>query len=99
MKKHEFKPGMSIWIPCEVRSGPFPNERRAYIKLDGTEWFGFVDVSQLKNKVQEGEDYVRATIIGIRKERIALGIHGQAPASGPIETNPAHLSRLSLVPT
>lgn len=99
MKASEIKTGMMIWIPCEVKGGPFPNERRAYLKLNGTEWFGFVDVSQLKDKVPEGHDFVRATVIGVQKERVALGIHGQAPASSPIETNPAQLSGFSLVAT
>jgi hypothetical protein len=99
MKAGDIKKGMLMWIPCEVKSGPFPNERRVYIKLDDMEWFGFVDVSQLKEKVPQGHDFVRATVIGVQKERVVLGIHGQAPASGPIETNPTRLSGFSLVPT
>ena len=48
MKKGDIKPGMVVWVPCEVRPGPFPNERKVYIKLDNSEWFGFVDVLSYK---------------------------------------------------
>lgn len=99
MKPSGIKNGMAVWLPCEVRSGPFPNERRIYIKHDTGEWFGFVDVSQLKEKVEKGSDYVRATVIGVQDERVVLGIRGQAPASKPIETRPAFIGGLSPVPT
>jgi hypothetical protein len=98
MNKGEIKKGMVVWLPCEVRSGPFPNERRIYVKHDNGEWFGFVDVSQLKNKVKQGSDYVRATVIGVQDERVVLGIRGQAPASKPIETRPSFVGGLSPVP-
>jgi hypothetical protein len=99
MKAGEIKKGMVVWLPCEVGGGPFPNERRIYVKLDNSEWFRFVDLSQLKDKVQQGSDLVRATVIGVQDERVVLGIHGQAPASGPIETRPALIGGLSPVPT
>lgn len=99
MKRSEIKKGSVLWLPCEVRGGPFPNERRIYVKFDNSEWFGFVDVSQLKDKVEQGSDSVRATVIGVQNERVVLGIHGQAPASRPIEARSALIGGLSPVPT
>jgi hypothetical protein len=99
MKGSKIKKGTIVWIPCEVQSGPFPNERRVYVKLDDSEWFGFVDVSQLKEKVPQGTDCVQATVLGIQNQRVVLGIHGQAPASGPLETTPTAIGGLAPVPT
>jgi len=97
MKPVVIKSGMTVWVSCDVRPGPFPNERKVYIKLDNNEWFGFVDVSQLKNKVESGPDFVQATVIGVRDERVVLGIRGQSPASRPIETNTSVIGGLSPV--
>jgi hypothetical protein len=97
MKSREIKKGMVVWLPCEVRPGPFPNERKVYIHAESSEWFGFVDISQLKEKVEEGEDAIRATVIGVQAERVVLGIRGQAPASRPIETGPTFVGGLSPV--
>lgn len=98
MTPKHFKVGNEVWIPCEVRTGPFPNERRIYVKLDNSEWFGFVDDSQLQEKVAQGKDYVRATVIGIRDERVVLGIRGQSPASPPIEATSTAVGRFTAIP-
>ena len=86
---NRIRKGMMVWIPCDVRSGPFPNERRIYIKLEQNEWFGFVDESQLRERVREGSDHVQARVVAIHNEKVVLGIRGQSPASRPIETSPS----------
>ena len=52
MKATEIKKGMVVWIPCEVRGGPFPDERRVYVGTEIGEWFGFVNISQLEKKLR-----------------------------------------------
>lgn len=99
MKASVLKKGMVIWIRCEVKPGPFPNERRVYVKLDENEWFGFVDVSQLEKQGKESPDRVRATVLAVQNDKVVIGIHGQAPASGPIETTSTTIGDLSPVPT
>ena len=43
------KPGALIWLPCEVKPGPFPNERLVKVaSRAGEDWVGFVDVRYLK---------------------------------------------------
>ncbi len=77
-----------VWLPCEVRSGPFKDERRVYLKLGDNEWFGFVNVAELKEKVLQGSDRVKAVVIGMEpKGRVILTVRGQSPASGPIHTD------------
>ena len=44
-----------VWVPCEVRGGPFPDERMVYIESKVGEWFGFVNVSELEIGFREGK--------------------------------------------
>jgi hypothetical protein len=85
-KSASIKLRTTVWLPCEVKGGPFPNERRIYVNIDESEWFGFVDISQLKAKVDEGADYIRAVVTGVQPERVVLSIRGHSPASNPIQT-------------
>jgi hypothetical protein len=87
--KSKFKVGDQGWLWCEVRPGPFPNERRVYVKVGDSEWFGFVGISQLENKLVEGKDRVRAAIVAVHPNEIVLGLRGQSPASRPIQTTPS----------
>ena len=34
-------PGARMWLPCEVKPGPFSDERMVLVVADGSEWFGF----------------------------------------------------------
>jgi hypothetical protein len=92
MKATEMKKGMPVWISCDVRGGPFPNERRVLIKTGISEWFGFVSTSELKDKVPEGKDHVRAVVVDVKSEYVVVGIRGQSPASGEIQARPAELT-------
>ncbi len=89
MKSSEIKPGMIVWIPCEVKGGPFPNERRVLVKTDLSEWFGFVNTSELEKKVAEGTDRVRAIVAAVESDYVVVGIKGQSPASGEIQARPS----------
>ncbi len=89
MKKGEIKTGMIVWIPCEVKAGPFPNERRVLVKTGISEWFGFVSTSELKEKVPTGKDQVRGIVVAIQPDYVVIGIRGQSPASGEIQARPS----------
>ena len=92
MKSSEIRKGSIVWIRCKVRGGPFPNERRVYIKTSLGEWFGFVNISELKNKLVEGDDRVRAAVISINPDYYVVAIRGQSPASGAIQAEPSLIS-------
>ena len=81
----KYAKGMSVWIPCEVKRGPFPNERRVRVKTDKSEWFGFVNVSKLEKRVETGSDRVRAVVVAVESSHVVVAVRGQSPASGEIQ--------------
>ncbi len=87
MKASEFKRDVVVWLPCDVRSGPFSNERRIFVKIGESEWFGFVDIAELKES--DGKTFVRAVVLAVRPDAVVLGIRGQSPGSGPIQAKPS----------
>ena len=89
MKISDIKKGLVVWIPCEVRSGPFPNERRVFVETAFSKWFGFVDLSELKES--SGKQLVRAVVLAVLPNQVVLGIRGQSPANGPIQASPSSL--------
>jgi hypothetical protein len=59
----QLRPGARIWIPCEVKPGPFSDERMVRVDTRAGEWLGFVDVALLRDRdVQEGRTSVLATV-------------------------------------
>jgi hypothetical protein len=92
-KKGAFEKGSVVWLPCQVRGGPFPNERRVYIKTEISEWFGFVNTSELRAKVQEGDDQVRGVVVSVTPDHVVIGVRGQSPASGAIQANPSQITQ------
>jgi hypothetical protein len=92
LKKGTFEKGAVVWLPCQVRGGPFPNERRVYIKTEISEWFGFVNTSELKDKVIEGPDHVRGVVVAVASDHLVIGVRGQSPASGAIQANPSQIT-------
>jgi hypothetical protein len=85
MKLSAIKKGMVRWLPCKVRKGPFPNERMVYINTGISEWFGFVNIAELKSKVEEGDDSVRAIVLAVEGDTVTVGIRGSSPASGAVQ--------------
>ncbi|MBF6560880.1 MAG: hypothetical protein IVW56_11350 [Candidatus Binataceae bacterium] len=94
----ELKVGATFWLPCKVRRGPFPNERRVYIKTDTSDWFGFVSTSELKDKREEGNDYVRALVLTVKTDSVIVQIRGQSPASGPIQAKSSMVAEYAFIP-
>jgi len=92
MVQHKFRPGEVVGLPCEVRGGPFPNERRVYIKNDLSEWFGFVNTSELRYKKTEGKDEVRGVVVTVKPDHVVVGVRGQSPASGAIQAKPSQIT-------
>ena len=76
--------GSRVWLPCEVRSGPFVDERKVLIvDEDGNEWFGFVNVRWLKNSDQiQGNNEVLASVANVEGTTFHARIPGTAPRSG-----------------
>lgn len=57
----DLKVGDEVWIPCEVKPGPFSDERMVLVEGgDQGPWIGFVNVSALRDA--HGRTFVRAKV-------------------------------------
>jgi len=71
------RPGARIWIPCEVKPGPFSDERMVRVQSRAGEWLGFVDVSLLKDlELEEGPTWILATIESVEGARFSARLPG-----------------------
>ena len=61
------KTGDTIWMRCEVRPGPFSNER--FVKAG--DWLGFVRVEALYEPIETGETWVLARIVEVSEGRVS----------------------------
>ncbi|HSK80825.1 MAG TPA: hypothetical protein VLQ45_30515 [Thermoanaerobaculia bacterium] len=43
--------GAQIWVPCEVKPGPFSDERLVRVRDSGREWLGFVQANRLREPI------------------------------------------------
>lgn len=72
--------GDCIWIPCEVKPGPFSDERRVRIASDSGEWLGYVPVSYLQEPILEGQTKIRALIVDVSQDTFCAKIPGERVA-------------------
>ena len=70
--------GQKVWVPCEVKPGPFSNERMVRVISPVGDWFGFAQTSILKDPVSEGETAVKAVILDITGVKLMLQVLGEA---------------------
>ena len=80
-----YQVGHLVWIPCEVKPGPFSDERIAKIHSDSADWVGFVPVHSLRDPITEGRTYVRAVITALSDRRFVAKIAGEPVASSTFE--------------
>lgn len=75
--------GRFFWIPCEVRPGPFSDERLARIADAESVWVGFVATSALQTPIEEGRTALKAVILDITGDRyLAQPVgHGVGPSA------------------
>jgi hypothetical protein len=61
--------GGYFWIPCEVKPGPFSDERLARIANAEAEWVGFVATSALQSPIAQGHTALKAVILDVSGTR------------------------------
>ena len=83
--------GDKVWIPCEVKSGPFSNERLARIQLSPNPWLGFVDVAALKDPVEVGHTHVLARVTAIQANQVTVIVQGHAFDVGQVQASRAEV--------
>jgi hypothetical protein len=100
MKNLAIKPGLWVWIPCEVKPGPFSNERSILVQTPlGQPWVGFVDVRFLREPIVRGSTAVQALVADVRGERILLTLPGQPVDSSRVrEIKKQDAEKVPLVP-
>lgn len=77
--------GQLVWIPCEVKPGPFPDERIVRIGSERGEWVGFVPVHSLREPLSEGSTHVRAIITRLAGGTFLARISGEPVTSSLFE--------------
>lgn len=63
--------GDLLYIPCEVKPGPFSHERMVLVREEvgaREEWFGFVETMFLERKVLRGKDVVVGWVTSVRED-------------------------------
>ncbi len=72
----DFKVGSTLWLECDVKLGPFPNERFIRIPSNGSEWLGFVSDSVLRSPIESGSTEIKATVVWIKEELFGAKLPG-----------------------
>ena len=71
------EPGDTVWIPCNVKHGAFPDERNVSVDSSSGRFEGFVDVKQLRDEIEDGRTAIRATIVGVAPGAMKARLPGQ----------------------
>lgn len=80
------KVGDRIWLSCEVKPGPFSNERLVRIQPSPEPWIGFVDVKALKESIEKGPTFVLAQIVEINRDSVTALVQGHAFNTRQVQT-------------
>ncbi|HEX6096032.1 MAG TPA: hypothetical protein VF432_06905 [Thermoanaerobaculia bacterium] len=71
------KAGDQIWIPCEVKPGPFSNERLVRVTVpDAEEWVGFAPAHMLQDDLLEGATNILGTIVEVHDDSVSVYFPG-----------------------
>ncbi|HEY2289358.1 MAG TPA: hypothetical protein VGM86_01535 [Thermoanaerobaculia bacterium] len=73
------KVGTRIWIPCDVKPGPFSDERFVKVCVNGgSAWLGFVPAYRLQEPILEGRTLLPALVVSITDDKFTARIPGEA---------------------
>jgi len=81
------KVGDRIWLECEVKPGPFSNERLARIQLPSEPWIGFVDVHALKEPIEHGKTLVMAQIVEVGDDYVKALVQGHSFSTRQVQAS------------
>jgi hypothetical protein len=86
--------GAYVWLPCEVKPGPFSNERMVRVASESGYWVGFVPAHSLKEPITVGTTLIRALVIDVQGDRLTARPPGESLSSTLLLTD---LSRVESV--
>lgn len=70
--------GKWAWFPCEVKPGPFSDERLVRLESAKGEWLIFAPIGALQTPVLEGTTQIRGNIVEIMGDRFLATFPGSA---------------------
>jgi len=74
------KVGENVWIPCEVKPGPFPDERLVRVVSDAGEYVAFVRTRWLRDPaVRKGQTSIVGEIVAVSGPSFTARFPGIAP--------------------
>jgi hypothetical protein len=91
----DLRAGKLVWIPCDVKPGPFSNERIVRLRSDRGDWLAFVLVDALRDPIVEGSTFVRAVIIDVNGSRFYARVAGEPLASSLFEGSLARVEPIA----
>jgi len=91
--------GTKLWVPCEVKPGPFSNERFVRVALSQGDWLGFVPIDSLQEPILKGSTFVGARVIAVNGERFQASLPGEALTPALFEGPIARVGRVDSVQT
>jgi hypothetical protein len=68
--------GQQVWVPCEVKPGPFADQRMVQVNSPAGTWLGFVSTAGLRSPVGSGTTEVRAVVLDLVDGRVRLQVLG-----------------------
>ena len=89
--------GDTVWIPCDVMHGAFPDERRVSIDSPTGHWAGVVDVRQLRDEIANGRTAIRATIVEDAHGEFSARLPGQTKRREYLAVSPTQRDRLQQI--
>ncbi len=78
--------GAHVWIPCDVKPGPFSGERLVWVKSSNNDWVGFVPTTFLKDPIEIGKTEIKGIVIGYYGANISIEMPGEAIANSIIQS-------------
>lgn len=75
--------GQYVWVPCEVKPGPFSDERLVRVNspvVDSavSKWSGFVPTARLREPIEMGSTGVTAIVVEVMHDRFLAQLVGDA---------------------
>lgn len=86
-----FTAGQRVWVECDVKPGPFSNERLVRIVGPKRVWLGFVWDFLLREPIQRGATAVQGIVDEVRNGRVALFLPGAPIADSVLEQDPGRV--------
>ena len=81
--------GQRVWVPCEVKPGPFSDERMVRVNSPApssvNNWIGFVSARELREPITRGMTSATAIVVDVFDDRFLAQLVGHGLANTVFE--------------